>query len=38
MMKDKYWDEIIPQEMMYTVLSIGDKKAEFQGSAEVTLR
>lgn len=37
LLKDKFWDEIIPQEMLYTVGSVGDRGTEFQGSAEITL-
>jgi len=37
LLKDKFWDDIIPQEMLYTVGSIGDLETEFQGSAQVTL-
>jgi len=37
LLKDKYWDDIIPQEMLYTVGSIAEQEGEFQGSAEITL-
>jgi len=37
LLKDKFWEEIIPQELLYTVGSIADKNTEFQGSAEITL-
>ena len=38
LLKDKFWDEIIPQEMLYTVGSVGDRGTEFQGSAEIALK
>ena len=38
LLKDKYWDDIIPNEMLYTVGSIGERNVEFQGSAEITLK
>ncbi|XP_023341651.1 bestrophin-4 [Eurytemora carolleeae] len=37
LLKDKYWDDTIPNEMLYTVGSIGERDVEFQGSAEITL-
>lgn len=37
LLKDKFWNEIIPQEMLYTVNSAHEMNTEFQGSAEVTL-
>lgn len=38
LLKDKYWDDTIPNEMLYTVGSIGERDVEFQGSAEITLK
>ncbi len=38
LLKDQYWDDTIPNEMLYTVGSIGERDVEFQGSAEITLK
>ena len=37
LLKDKYWDEIIPSELPYTVAAENYKSEEFRGSAEMTL-
>ena len=36
-MQDRYWDEIIPKEIPYTVAAEKFKKEEFKGSAEETV-
>ena len=38
LVKDKFWDEIIPTDLLYTIGSIHEKETEFQGSAEIALR
>ena len=37
LLKDKFWSEIIPAELPYTVGSEPDRAQEFRGSAELTL-
>ena len=37
LLKDKFWDEVIPTELAYTVGSQMFRAEEFKGSAEVTL-
>jgi len=37
LLKDRYWDEIIPKEIPYTVAAEKFKKEEFKGSAEETV-
>ena len=38
LLKDKFWDEVIPETLPYTKASVPYKKAEFQGSAEKHLK
>jgi len=37
LLKDKFWDDIIPQDMLYTLISLKEQDSEFRGSAEVML-
>ena len=37
LLRDKFWDEILPPELPYTVGSRADKQSEFRGSAEIFL-
>ena len=37
LLRDKFWDEILPPELPYTLGSRDDKKSEFPGSAEMFL-
>jgi len=37
LLKDKFWDDIIPQDMLYTLVSLKEQDSEFRGSAEVML-
>lgn len=38
LLKDRYWDEIIPSELVYTTGAEKYKNTEFEGSAERSLK
>ena len=38
LLKDKFWDEIIPTELVYTIGAEIFKNTEFEGSAERSLK